>query len=216
MEKSEHVYVLHQFEQRTEEWRAIRLGRVGGSEAIGLTTPARMKSMIPLKLAEMLTGEDQGDDFVSAAMQQGIDNEPLVCEEYEKREFVELSHNGYVENKSYKYLGISPDGLVFNEDWSKPVGAIEIKCPQPKAHIACILEGKVPATYRPQIAHLFFVIKHIEWVDFISYNAKITTMPYYKIRVTRADYESEINRIEKGYTAYESEIEAGLKKLKQL
>ena len=216
MTTEKNTYVFHQFEQRSEEWKQIRIGKIGGSEAIGLSTPARMKSIIPLKMAEIETGEDQNSGFISDAMKEGIDKEPIVHAEYEKREFLKLEHKGYIENKRYKYLGISPDGLILTPDNNNVLGAIEIKCPQPKGHIACIIEGKIPAEYRPQVSHLFFILKNIEWVDFISYNEKVKSKPYFKIRVTREEWLPEIKKIEVGYSEYVKKIEANFKILKQL
>ena len=187
---------FHKFEQRSKEWREIRLGRVGGSEAIGLTTAARMKTIIPLKMAEIETQEDQGDDFTSEAMKEGILNEPIVKAEYEKRHFVSVDDYGYITNSDFHLLGISPDGMVGSN------GAIEIKCPQPKAHIEFIIEGLIPSKYRPQVSHLFFVVPDLEWVDFISYNEKVTRKPYFEIRVTREGWKAEIEKISKGYTSF--------------
>ena len=133
-------------------------------------------------------------------MQEGVENEPIVHAEYEKREFLSLEHFGYITNSDFNLLGVSPDGTVMGE--FNPIGAIEIKCPQPKAHIECIIEGLIPSKYRPQISHLFVVIPTIEWVDFISFNEEVKRKPYFKIRVTRKEWKSEIDKIEKGYKAY--------------
>jgi hypothetical protein len=205
---------LHNFEQRSEEWAKIRIGKVGGSEAIGLTTTARMKTMLPLKLAEVVTGEDQGKDFVNEDLQRGIDLEPLAVAEYEKKEFLTVKQLGYITNSDYERLGISPDGLVMGAE--KIIGAIEIKAPQAKGHIATILENQVPATHRPQVAHLFFMIEDIEWVDFISYCPNVKTMPYFKIRVEREEYASEIKKIADGNKSFETKMNEGITILKHI
>ena len=205
----------YNFEQRTPEWEAMRLGRTGGSEAIGLSTDARSKTLLITKLAEILTGSIP-EQFTSEAMQDGIDNEPIAIAEYEAREFCAVNHVGYITNDDYQYLGLSPDGLVycklFGDDSTAIIGAVEVKCPQPKSHIKCILEDKVPAEYRNQVAQYFVILPDLEWVDFVTYNAAVTSKPYHKIRVTRQDYTKLIQDHLAGYNKYVAKLEDALTK----
>jgi hypothetical protein len=201
---------FYDFDQHTPEWEAIRIGKVGGSEAVGLSTAARMKTLIPKKLAEILTKETQDKGFVSEDMQHGIDTEPLARSEFEKRNLVEVTQFGYITNDKYKYLGLSPDGLIGGMD-SDPKKGIEIKCPLPKTHIEAIISGNIPTVYKPQIAQMFMVVETIEEVTFISYNEKVTQKPYYEITVTREEFVDEILKIQKGYFDFEKKIGEYLK-----
>ena len=105
----------------------LRVGRVGGSEALSLTTTARIKSLIYKKVAEIQTGF-QEEIYISADMQHGIDTEPIAVAFYEKETLQSVEDGLYITNPKFKYLGLSPDGLIGNN------GAIEIKCPKPKQH----------------------------------------------------------------------------------
>ena len=187
---------LYTFKQRSEEWDRIRVGKVGGSEAIGLTTPARMKTLLYRKASEILTGE-QEENFVSAIMQEAIDNEPVVTKIYEKKEFVMVLTPGYVTNSDYKHLGLSPDGLVGKDR------AIEIKCLLPKGHVEIISSVIVPKDHRPQIAHYFLILPDLKYVHFLSYNGKVKARPYFKIECTREDFEADIFKLKNSYLEYE-------------
>jgi len=194
---------FYNFKQRSEEWEAIRVGKVGGSEAIGLTTPARLKTLVYLKMAEIQTGE-QEDFFVSKAMQDGIDNEPIAIALYEKQTFSNVIEAGYITNSDYKYLGLSGDGFVGLE-----VG-VEVKCPMPKQHCMTIMEGVVPAANRPQIAQYFLINTNLKRVDFVSYNEKVKAKPLFVIECTREEFETDIKKLEKGYKDFEAKIDSSM------
>jgi hypothetical protein len=202
-------YTIYNFEQRSEEWDAIRVGKVGGSEAIELTTDARTKTLIVKKVSEIQTGE-QESFFTTSQMQEGIDNEPIAKEWYEKTEFQTVTPVGYVTNVNFKGLGLSPDGLVLDTS-GNPLGAVEIKCPQPKAHCAAIIANGVPTEYKPQLAQTFLLLEDIKWIDFIIFNAKVKSKPYFKVRIMREEFQDEITKIEKGYLKYITKFNEALK-----
>ena len=194
---------FHQMEQRSPEWLAIRVGRIGGSDAISMTTDARMKTQIYKTIAEILTGEEE-EFFISQVMQEGIDKEPQAIVEYEKATFNAVERMGYITNDDYELLGLSPDGLVGD------VGAIEVKCPLPKQHIKTVMDG-VPSENKPQIAQYFLVNTNLEWVDFVSYCPKVTAKPLHIVRVEREDFKAEIAKLEIGYVKFKVKVLAGLK-----
>jgi hypothetical protein len=191
-------------EQRSPEWDAIRVGKVGGSEGIGLTTDARMTTLIWKKLAELQTGK-QEENYVSADMQHGIDTEPIAIAEYEKQYFVEVKKDNYITNIDFKYLGLSPDGLVGDD------GAIEVKCPKAKQHCMAIAENKIPTENRPQITEYFLVHNILEWVDFVSYCADVKKKPMFVYRCHRKDFEKEIASMKVNYIKYKTKLEEYMK-----
>jgi len=200
----------HNFEQRSEAWEKIRVGKVGASEAVGLTTPARMKTLIWKKLAEQLTGE-QEEVYVTEAMNYGIETEPIVINLYEQETFTALDSVGYITNEDYPLLGLSPDGIHHNGDMEM-VGAVEVKCPMPKKHVETIITNQVPSENRPQLAQYFLILgEQLQWLDFISYNEKVKAKPLHIIRVTRDDMLDDIAKLQKGYGVYSEKINEYLK-----
>ena len=200
---------FYNFEQRSEEWEKIRVTKVGGSEVIGITTPARMKTLLSLKISEHVTGE-QEDFFTSKTMQEGIDSEPTALALYEASEFCEVDKFGYVTNSDYPLLGLSPDGLILAEN-----KGLEVKCPLPKTHIEAIITNAVPKVYRPQIAQYFLLIPELETVDYVSYNGKCKDNKYFKITCTREDFDADILKLEKEYKKYEVQYNAYVSLLEQ-
>lgn len=72
-------------------------------------------------------------------------------------------------------IGCSPDGLI-GED-----GGIEIKCPEPTAHVKYLLAGEVPKDYVAQVHGAMFVTGR-PWWEFFSYRRKF---PWLRLRVNR-------------------------------
>tara|TARA_R110001592_G_scaffold61666_4_gene188206 strand:- start:725 stop:1360 length:636 start_codon:yes stop_codon:yes gene_type:complete len=195
----------HDVKQRSLEWEKLRVGKVGGSEALSLTTPARIKSLLYKKVAEIQTGF-QEEIYISADMQHGIDTEPIAVACYEKETFQFVEEGLYITNPKFKYLGLSPDGLVGTN------GAIEIKCPKPKQHCKAIIDETIPTENRPQIAHYFLVNENLDWVDFVSYCEDVKKKPMYIYKCTREDFVSDIAKLENGYISFKVKLENFLNK----
>lgn len=205
------VHFNWKLEQRSPEWLEARLGKIGGSDAIGLTTPARQKTMLIQKAAELITGE-QEMVYVNDAMQRGIDNEDQVVLDYQLSNGVTVLECGQVTNDEYKYSALSPDGLIENDE-EVIVGAVEIKCPSSKNHIGNIVEGKIPTKYMPQIIQYFMIIETLEYLDFISFDDRVSTAPYCEYRVTRKELHTTIEKAIDSYKKYETSMDSLLTKL---
>lgn len=128
-------------------------------------------------------------------MQRGIDLEPVAMQEYEQRYFQEVERVGFVRSKDHDFLGLSPDGLIMEE--GEYVGGVEIKCPSSKKHIEYIRINKVPAEYKYQVLAYFINCPTLQYVDFVSYDDRVTVKPFHCVRVTRADFQQEIKETEK-------------------
>lgn len=124
--------------QRTEEWYAQRCGKITASMvfdvcdrgAKGQTLKAYEDYKMQLAL-ERLTGKPE-DSFTNAAMQWGIDTEPLAKEAYTLQTMQEVQDVGFLDHPTIPNFGASPDGLLVDM-FGKPLNkAIEIKCPTSK------------------------------------------------------------------------------------
>lgn len=197
----------HSLEQRSAEWHKLRLGKLGGSECIGITTPARMKTMLNKKLAETLTGVAE-EVFVNEAMQYGIDWENFVSNRYSSENFVNIENVGAITNDDYSLAILSPDGLIGE------LGAIEIKCPQPKGFVEMsllMINGKkgldkIISSHRPQIIWYFMMMPNIDYVDYVIYNDGFTKAKcdYRAVRISRQDIINDIKKTIDYYTIYET------------
>jgi putative phage-type endonuclease len=174
-------------EQRSEAWRAARVGRLTGSSAAdmlafnkgGKESAARRDLRLRLVL-ERITGQPQDEVFVNAAMQRGIDCEPQARGAYEVLTGHLVQTTGFL-SRADLLVGCSVDGHV--GDWD---GIVEIKCPKSATHLRYLTEGAVPADYLPQITHNLWV-SGADWCDFLSWDDRFPAdMQVFYERVTRA------------------------------
>lgn len=125
-------------------------------------------------LAERMTGISQAG-YSYSAMENGIETEPYAREYYESVKKVTVEQIGFIRMGD---IGASPDGLV-NDD-----GVIEIKCPYSSTHLTNIIKNKMPTVYVPQVQGILWVCDR-QWCDFISYDPKVKSRPFWSIRIGR-------------------------------
>lgn len=132
--------ILHEVEQRSEEWFNLRMGKLTGSNYPMLMKSSRQKvdltdtqkKYLFEKACELLTGERK-ESFSNAAMQWGIDHEEEAIEYYEQEKFVIVNEIGFYEIN--KNIGDSPDGITNDR-------AIEVKCPASTTHLSYLLDNQ--------------------------------------------------------------------------
>ena len=151
--------------QRTEEWHQARLGIPTGTGFEKIMTgglkPSTQAEVYQNKLvAEWYTGQPE-ENYVSAAMQRGIDLEDQAMEAYEFATDEEVDQVGFVYKDEGKLVGISPDGLCGSH-------GVEIKCPLPSTHVSYLLAQGLPAAYTGQVQGSMYVTGLEQWA-FCSY-----------------------------------------------
>lgn len=156
-------------EQRSPAWHAARLGRLTGSRAADMLAviksgeaAARRDLRVQL-VCERLTETLQEDPFTSAAMQRGIDCEPMALAAYEALTGQMAARTGFLAHTTLA-VGCSLDGHIGDF-----VGILELKCPKSATHLAYLRAGQVPAAYVPQITHNLWV-SGAQWCDFLSFD----------------------------------------------
>lgn len=184
--------VFHDVQQNTEDWQALRLGKVTASnfacfmanEGKAFGEPAKAYA---LRIAlEIATGRRSENGYSNDHMERGHEQEPIARRLYEDTYFVNVSNGGFFDWGSY---GDSPDGLVGSD------GGIEIKCVIDKVHYATLLRGSFDPAYRWQlIGHLDCTGR--DWFDFVSYCADFPEEKRLLVyRLHRDDYLDEIRRL---------------------
>jgi putative phage-type endonuclease len=192
------MIVYREMEQRSEEWLQLRLGTITGTRLKDVFKSNNL-SLIDELIAEELTGLVPPPVFVNDAMQRGIDLEPVAMDLYIKENFVEVETPAFVRHSDIEFLGFSPDGLVKEGD--KYIGGVEIKCPSSKKHIEYIRINRIPNEYKYQILS-YFINTEVDYVDFISYDDRVTVKPFHCVRVTREDYQEEIDKTVEGINKF--------------
>lgn len=137
-------------EQRSTEWLDQRAGKCTASrfkDAIafrkdGKPTADRQAYLMQL-VTERLTGRPS-TNFVTQAMQWGIDNEIIAKQLVADRFDLEMDEVGFVRHPTLQ-VGCSPDALL---DLGKAV--LEVKCPTSITHAQTMLEG-MAEDHKPQV-----------------------------------------------------------------
>lgn len=159
-------------EQRSEEWREQRAGKITAScfaDAIamnkrtGASTAARDTYMRTL-VAEILSGRPK-HEIRSKSLAWGTEAEQFAIEAYELETGLVVQKSGFVPHYQYPFIGASPDGLVGKD------GGIEMKSPHDEqVHINTWLNG-MPEEHMAQVQGNMMVTGR-EWWDFISYDPR--------------------------------------------
>lgn len=160
----------YDFEQRSDEWYAIRRGIVTASTVGRLITEKTLKvaenptsrALTSLLVAERIT--DHTDmTFTSSDMWRGILDEPVARDLYGKWRDTPVAEVGFMVREINGHrLGYSPDGLVGDK------GLIEIKSRLQKNQLDTVIAGRVPSEHMAQI-QTGLLVSGREWCDFISY-----------------------------------------------
>jgi putative phage-type endonuclease len=196
--------------QGSEEWRQARVGSLGASrlhEAIARTKTgygASRANLMAELICERLTGQP-AEKFVTQAMQHGTDTEPEARSAYEFYQGVTVDQVGLIRHPIIEGSHASPDGLI-GED-----GGLEVKCPQPAAHIETLLGQEIPAKYVTQMMWLM-ACSGRKWCDYVSYSPSLPeSMRIFVKRVHRD--EGRIIELESEVAAFLVELKTKLAQL---
>ncbi len=163
--------IFDSFKQNTPGWWAIRRGTPTASEFSRIITPVTAKASasqadyldeLVSQLLDQQYGLEPENQYISPAMQCGIDGEPAARAWYEFEYDCQVRQVGFCMSDCGRY-GCSPDGLIGDDC------CMEIKTPQLKAHIRYLREGVLPADYRCQ-CHGELAVTGAKELVFISYS----------------------------------------------
>lgn len=200
-------------EQRTEEWYAARLGKVTASRVADVIAKTKTgystsrENYLAQLVCEVLTGKP-AESYSNAAMQWGVDQEPLARAAYESYQNVLVDEIGFVVHPTIWASGASPDGLVGE------LGMVEIKCPNTATHIDTLLTQNVPGKYNTQMQwQMACAGRH--WCDFVSFDPRMPTD--LQLFVKRVDYDpAYVAMLEKEVMSFLNDLDSKVKQLNEL
>lgn len=163
--------VIHECEQGSPEWHALRAGVPTSSAFDKIVTPGGKKGVpAPSKsaepymyrlCAERLLGHAI-EDFHGKWMDRGKEFEEEAVNFYEMQRECDTVKVGFITNAAGT-IGASPDRLAGDS------GLVEIKCPKPETHMGYLLESGSPyEEYKVQCQGQLWIAQR-EWVDAVSY-----------------------------------------------
>ncbi len=157
------------FNERTGKLTASRMAAAMSYLKNGNEGADRRKLKIEI-LAERLTGNIVSK-YVTSEMQWGVDTEPMAKDAFEQRYFKDFGELmivqdvGFLDHPRIPMCGASPDGFCTDER------IVEVKCPSTATHLNWLLEGEIPAEYRPQMCLQSSVTGRDVW--FVSYDPRL-------------------------------------------
>ena len=158
------MFDFHDVEQNTDEWFAMRGGRLTSSKLAvimanyGKTFGEPAKRYAVNIAIEQITGNPIASTYSNEHMERGHEQEPIARMLYEEDTFCTVTNGGFFCDD---FIGCSPDGLVGDP------GAIEIKSVIAPVHYASIKRQNVDPAYKWQcVGNLKFTGR--DWLDFIS------------------------------------------------
>lgn len=188
--------IVRDVEQRSEAWKACRIGRLTGSrakDAFATVQKGEAAARRDLRFAlaiERLTGLSQESDYVNADMAWGNEHEADAVAAYEAATGSIVTSVGFCEHETLR-AGTSPDGFVGDD------GAISVKCPRSANHVRYMRAGKEPAEHAHQNTHELWLTGR-RWIDFVSFDPRMPEgLQLWILRVTRtpeqiAEYDRDV------------------------
>lgn len=173
--------ILENIEQGTTEWLNARVGCITMSKAKLLLTGGKgvTRRNYLLDIASEMVSGVLSEQVKTIDMARGSLLEPYALHAYKEITGSEVKKVGIGYLNDDRRIAASPDGLMKNK-------GVEIKCPNPKAHIRTILAGDAPSEYIPQMQGCMWVFGIDEW-DYVSFCPQFHTKPVHIITQYRDD-----------------------------
>lgn len=180
---SQIIAIQSNYEQRSPEWHAERVGKFTSSKAsdlLGIKGLGETGKTYAFKLAcDIVEGIDYDNQFESFDMRAGIENEPYAFDQFKQNktlEFLEVINCGFFTLN--KDIGGSPDGLVGSN------AVLEIKCPKSDTFFKLVADGEIDKKYFAQMQHQMWVTG-TEKAYFFNYVIHIGQPKWHEIIVER-------------------------------
>jgi putative phage-type endonuclease len=181
--------------QRSDEWYAVRRGKLTASNAATISANGKgLETYVYETLAEKYSNGSK-DGYLSADMERGIELEDIARKKYSINCDEMVEEIGFIEIDEHS--GCSPDGLVGND------GGLEIKCPNDTNYFKLLVNGEsmIEKKYLWQVQMCMFVTRR-DWWDLLFHNPNF-------------DRDSLVFRIKKDH-AMQEKIAVGLDKGRKL
>lgn len=196
---------IHRFQQQTEEWYNIKLGKVTGTVLDDiLGTPKAREGCFYEILGERLTPRVDMENIQESALNRGNRLETPAIKAFEYVTGKKVERVGFVAHDEYPNIGYSPDGIIGETE------DVEVKAPQIKNYMKIVLTNEVPKEYRAQIIQAFVVNPKLEKRYFVAYNPDVETYPIHIIEVTRESLQEEIAEAFEAEKKFLAEIDEAL------
>lgn len=164
---------VHDMPQYSDEWWALRKGRLTASQAAKLVTPtgresAQWKGEIGRIIAEAEGWQEPEDRVETEWMARGSDLEDEARKWFTVDTGLPVHPVGFVTDES-GCLGASPDGIVYSDEFLPDFIPLELKVPKTSTHIQWLLDGVLPPQHAAQV-HFQMALLGSPVAYFMSYS----------------------------------------------
>lgn len=197
--------IIHNVEQRSDEWKLLRKGRVTGTglKRIVGTKTVRDNYFYEI-LAERLSVGVPDDE---SAMMRGSRLEDEARQKYAEHIGKKIVVHGFLQSEENEFIGSSPDGYVESKKMDR---ACEIKCLSGANHIRAYLEKQIPKDYYPQGIQAFIVNDNLKQLDFVFYDPRMPDVEFFVLTLMRKEVEEDISLYKQQEFQFLTEVEATL------
>ena len=166
---------IHNVEQGSEAWFALRLGVPSASRFKDLLTPTGKPSVSSEKYMHELLAETMAkkrfDSFDTFYMKRGRELEPEAADVFSFQTDLICREVGFVTNDE-ETVGCSPDRLMADS-------GLEIKCPMHTTHVKYLIDyhknGEMPSEYYGQVQGTMWLMD-LEDYWFMSYHPDLPNL----------------------------------------
>lgn len=194
--------IIHDIEQGTPEWLNLRLGLITCSQIDVIRVDgAGAQDYVNALAYERITGESSSVFSGNQWTERGHELEPIARDLYQEKTGLTVEEVAFIKNKGFGY---SPDGLIYDFNWSVDfaIGAIEIKAKQPAEQIKILRSNEIPKKHLDQL-HGGLLCAELEWIDFVSY---CPNLPIFIKRLWRKDCIEQLKKMENLVDKYNQQI----------
>ena len=185
---------VYNFEQHSDDWYKIRLGKLTASHASTIATAGKGLETLCFDLAAEILTKRKKDTFQTPAMEQGNALEDQARTLFEMQTGYDVEQVGFVEEDTL--CGCSPDGFILNR-----TSGIEIKCPQDNTYARYLYDGKIKPEYYAQM-QMQMMLTGCDYWYYVVFNPNFDTSIV--IRKVEADKD------------FQQKLRTGIDKGKQL
>jgi hypothetical protein len=206
--------------QRSHEWHMARLGHATASHANeiqakgknGQEAVTRKHYRMQLITERMVGTPVEENDWITPAMQRGIDLEPEALAAYEAETGVIAFACGFFRSNIILQAGASPDRAAW-----KGIGLIGMKCPHSTTHVKWMREARLPPEHLNQAVHEMLVVDTAQWFDFCSYDNRLPDgLRFFRVRVERRELAQEIDDYRLELLAFLDDVEREYQQLDKM
>lgn len=183
--------LVHNFEQHSDDWYNIRLGKLTASNAKTIAVGGQGLDTLCFELAAEILTRHRKDDYKNAAMEQGNALEDNARTLFELETGFTVEQVGFVEED--EYCGCSPDGFIQDR-----TSGVEIKCPQDNTYARYLYDGEIKPEYYAQMQMQMMLTGCDHWY-YVVFNPNFEKSIVIKKVDADAEYQQKLRAgIEKG------------------